>query len=189
MQALAEIKQGDPPRALRTLDGLEPASVPGRLAQALALSGAAVMGFADPALGSAKAAECRRLALESGDRTTLVVASWAQAAAAHARDDLRSSIWADLLDTHALRELAISVFDGHLCMTQRLLYGARPYPDVVEFADSFLAEAERLGAARGRAFALTLRGEAQAAVGLAGRGRRRPARGRAAEPGHRRRHR
>ena len=36
MQALAEIKQGDPPRALRTLDGLEPASVPGRLAQALA---------------------------------------------------------------------------------------------------------------------------------------------------------
>lgn len=161
MQALAEIKQGDPARALRTLDGLEPASVPGRLAQALALSGAAVMGFADPALGSAKAAECRRLALESGDRTMLVVASWAQAAAAHARDDLRSSIWADLLDTCALRELAISVFDGHLCMTQRLLYGARPYPDVVEFADSFLAESERLGAARGRAFALTLRGEAR----------------------------
>lgn len=161
MQALAEIKQGDPPRALRTLDGIEPASVSGRLAQALALSGAAVMGFADPALGSAKAADCRRLALESGDRTTLVVASWAQAAAAHARDDLRSSVWADLLDTHALRELAISVFDGHLCMTQRLLYGARPYPDVVEFADSFLAESERLGAARGRAFALTLRGEAK----------------------------
>ncbi|MDN5749677.1 MAG: AAA family ATPase, partial [Pseudonocardia sp.] len=161
MQALAEIKQGDPPGALRTLDGLEPASVAGRLAQALALSGAAVMGFADPALGSAKAAECRQLALESGDRTTLVVASWAQAAAAHARDDLRSSVWTDLLDTHALRELAISVFDGHLCMTQRLLYGARPYPDVVAFADAFLAEAQRLGAARGRAFALTLRGEAK----------------------------
>jgi hypothetical protein len=67
----------------------------------------------------------------------------------------------DVLDTHALRELAISVFDGHLCMTQRLLYGARPYPDVVAFADSFLAEAQRLGAARGRAFAVTLRGEAK----------------------------
>ena len=90
-----------------------------------------------------------------------MVASWAQAAAAHARDDLRDSIWADLLDTHALRELAISVFDGHLCITQRLLYGARPYPDVVAFADSFLAEAQRLGAARGRAFAVTLRGEAK----------------------------
>ncbi|AEA28484.1 hypothetical protein ACFQ34_03365 [Pseudonocardia benzenivorans] len=45
-------------------------------------------------------------------------------------------------------------------MTQRLLHGARPYPDVVAFADSFLAEAERPGAIRGRAFALTLRGEA-----------------------------
>jgi tetratricopeptide (TPR) repeat protein len=160
MQALAQIKQGDPRGALRTLDGLEPVSVQGRLAQALALSGAAVMGFADPELGTAKAAECRKLAMESGDRTALVVASWAQAAAAHARDDLHSSIWADLLDTHALRELAISVFDGHLCMTQRLLYGARPYSEVVEFADSFLAEAQRLGAARGRAFATTLRGEA-----------------------------
>ncbi|MCU1660532.1 MAG: hypothetical protein JWR58_597 [Pseudonocardia sp.] len=160
MRALAQIKQGDPPGALRTLDGLRPATVQGRLAQALTLSGAAVMGFADPELGTAKAAECRRLALESGDRAALVVASWAQAAAAHARDDLRGSIWADLLDTHALRELAISVFDGHLCMTQRLLYGARPYPEVVAFAESFLAEAQRLGAARGRAFAMTLRGEA-----------------------------
>jgi tetratricopeptide (TPR) repeat protein len=166
MQALAQIKQGDPPGALRTLDGLQPGSVQGRLAQALTWSGAAVMGFADPALGSAKAAECRRLALESGDRTALVVASWAQAAAAHARDDLRDSIWADLLDTHALRELAISVFDGHLCITQRLLYGARPYPDVIAFADSFLAEAQRLGAARGCAFAVTLRGEAKLLSGF-----------------------
>jgi len=161
MQALAEIKQGDPLQALRTLDGLRPESVEGRLAQALALSGAAVMGFADPGEGTAKAAECRRLALASGDRSTLVVASWAQAAAAHARDELRPSIWSDLLDTRALRDLAVSVFDGHLCMTQRLLYGARPYADVLGFADAFLAEAERLGAVRGRAFALTLRGEAR----------------------------
>jgi tetratricopeptide (TPR) repeat protein len=57
--------------------------------------------------------------------------------------------------------LAISIFDGQLCITQRLLYGARPYPDVVAFADSLAAEAERLGAARGHAFAVTLRGEAK----------------------------
>ena len=91
MQALAEIKQGDPARALQTLDGLQPVSVPGRLAQALALSGAAGMGFADPALGTVKAAECRTLALATGERSTLVVASWAQAAAAHARDDLHAA--------------------------------------------------------------------------------------------------
>jgi tetratricopeptide (TPR) repeat protein len=159
-QALAQVKQGDPPGALRTLEGIEPVTVEGRLAHALALCGAAVLGFADPALGTAKAAECRRLALESGDATSLVIASWAQAAAAHARGDLRGSVWADLHDTHAIRALAISVFDGHLCISQRLLYGNRPYPDVIAFADSFAAEAQRLGAARGHAFAVTLRGEA-----------------------------
>jgi DNA-binding SARP family transcriptional activator len=161
MQALAQIKQGDPSGALRSVAGLRPVTVQGRLAQALTLCGAAVMGFADPALGTTKAAECRRLALESGDRAALVVASWAQAAAAHARGDLRRSVWADLHDTAALRELAISVFDGHLCITQRLLYGAQPYPDVVAFSDAFIAEAQRLGAARGQAFAVTLRGQAK----------------------------
>ncbi|MBA2636690.1 MAG: AAA family ATPase, partial [Solirubrobacterales bacterium] len=79
-QALAELKLGDPPRALRTLEGSEPVSVEGRLAQALTLSGAAALGFADPELGTAKAAESRRLALASGDTAALVVASWAQAA-------------------------------------------------------------------------------------------------------------
>jgi ATP/maltotriose-dependent transcriptional regulator MalT len=95
----------------------------------------------------------------------LVIASWAYAAAAHARGDLRSSIRADLRETHALPKLAVSVFDGQLCITQRLLYGARPYSDVIAFADSLAAEAQRLGAARGRAFAVTIRGEARMLAG------------------------
>jgi tetratricopeptide (TPR) repeat protein len=159
-QALAQIKRGDPPGGLRTLQGLAPVTVEGRLAHALAWAGAAVLGFADPEMGTAKAAESRRLALESGDAPSLVIASWAQAAAAHARGDLRASVLADLLETAALPELATSVFDGHLCINQRLLYGARPYADVIAFADAFATEAERLGAARGRAYAVTLRGEA-----------------------------
>lgn len=160
-QALAQLKLGDPPGALQTLAGAGPVTVEGRLAQALTLSGAAALGFADPELGTAKAAESRRLALQSGDTAALVVASWAQAAAAHARGELRASVAADLRETHALHELAISVFDGQLCITQRLLYGARPYPDVIAFADALAAEAERFGAARGHAFAVTLRGEAE----------------------------
>ena len=72
---------------------------------------------------------------------------------------------ADLHETHALPKLAVSVFDGQLCITQRLLYGARPYSDVIAFADSLAAEAERLGAARGRAFAVTIRGEAKLLAG------------------------
>jgi hypothetical protein len=47
----------------------------------------------------------------------------AQAAAAHARGDLHGSIWADLKETSHLPHLATRVFDGHLCITQRFLYG------------------------------------------------------------------
>ncbi len=160
-QALATVKLGDPPGAMKVLEGIEPKTVEGRLAEALAHCGCAALGHADPAVGSKKAAEARRLALQTGDSDSLVIASWAHAAAAHARGDLRNSVLADLRETQALPKLAVNVFDGQLCITQRLLYGARPYPDVIAFMDSFAAEAERLGAARGRAFAVTLRGEAK----------------------------
>ncbi len=160
-QALAQVKLGDPRGAVRVAEGVKPVTVEGRLAQALALSGAAALGFGDPQVGTEKAAEARRLALQSGDPAAVAVASWAQAAAAHARGELRNSVRADLYETHALPKLAVSVFDGQLCITQRLLYGARPYHDVIAFADSLEAEAERLGAARGRAFAVTMRGEAK----------------------------
>ena len=164
-QGLAQIKLGDPPGGLRILEGVRPDTNEGRLALALALCGASALGFGDPEVGAAKAAEARRLALESGDADALVVASWAHAAAAHARADLRSSVRADLRDTRGLPKLAISVFDGQLCMTQRLLYGARPYADVIAFANSLEAEAQQLGAARGRAFAITIRGEAKLLAG------------------------
>jgi DNA-binding SARP family transcriptional activator/tetratricopeptide (TPR) repeat protein len=159
--ALAQVKLGDPRGALVALEGLRPASVEGRLCEALAWSGAAALGAADPATGTAKAAVARRLALESGDATSLVIASWAQAAAAHARGDLHRSVWADLHETAHVPHLAVRVFDGHLCITQRFLYGARPYRDVIAFAGSIADEARRLGAARGYAFGTTLRGEAE----------------------------
>lgn len=159
--ALAQVKQGDPKGALLALEGLHPTSVEGRLSEALAYSGAAALGVADPAIGTAKAAVARRLALESGDATSLVIASWAQAAAAHARGELHRSVWADLQETSHAPHLALRVFDGHLCITQRFLYGARPYADVIAFADALSTEAQRLGAARGHAFGVTLRGEAE----------------------------
>jgi len=155
------VKQGDPKGALLALVGVRPASVEGRLSEALAYSGAAALGVVDPAIGTAKAATARRLALESGDTTSLVIASWAQAAAAHARGDLHRSVWADLQETSHVPHLALRVFDGHLCITQRFLYGARPYSDVIDFAQALSDEAQRLGAARGHAFGMTLRGEAE----------------------------
>jgi DNA-binding SARP family transcriptional activator len=159
--ALAQVKQGDPKGALLLLQGLQPGSVEGRLCEALAYSGAAALGATDPALGTVKAAAARRLALESGDTASIVVASWAQAAAAHARGELHHSVWADLQETSGLPHLALRVFDGHLCITQRFLYGARPYAQVIAFADALAVEARRLGAVRGQAFGTTLRGEAE----------------------------
>ncbi|MEO5843504.1 MAG: AAA family ATPase [Caldimonas sp.] len=159
--ALAQVKQGDPKGALVLLAGLKPASLDGKLCEALAYSGAAALGATDPAIGTAKSAEARRLALQSGDTASIVVASWAQAAAAHARGELHQSVWADLQETTHVPHLAVRVFDGHLCITQRFLYGARPYADVIAFADALATEARRLGAARGQAFGTTLRGEAE----------------------------
>ncbi len=159
--ALAQVKQGDPKGALQALLNVRPTSVEGRLCEALAYSGAAALGVGDPAVGTVKSAVARRLALESGDTTSLVIASWAQAAAAHARGDLHRSVWADLHETSHVPHLAMRVFDGHLCITQRFLYGARPYADVIGFAESIATEAQRLGAARGHAFGVTLRGEAE----------------------------
>jgi tetratricopeptide (TPR) repeat protein len=144
--ALAQVKQGDPKGALLALQGVRPTSVEARLCEALAYSGAAALGATDPAIGTERAAAARRLALESGDTAGLVVASWAQAAAAHARGELHRSVWADLHETRHVPHLALRVFDGHLCITQRFLYGARPYPEVIAFADALSTEAQRLGA-------------------------------------------
>jgi len=163
--ALAQVKLGDPKGALLALQGVSPVSVEGRLCEALAWSGAAALGVADPAVGTAKSAVARRLALASGDTAALVIASWAQAAAAHARGELHRSVWADLHETRHAPQLAVRVFDGHLCITQRFLYGARPYPEVIAFADAIAGEARRLGAARGHAFGTTLRGEAELLAG------------------------
>ncbi|TSA15738.1 MAG: hypothetical protein D4R79_00175 [Comamonadaceae bacterium] len=159
--ALAQIKQGDPKGALQALEGLRPTSVEGRLCEALTYSGAAALGVVDPAMGTQKSAEARRLALDSGDTATIVVASWAQAAAAHARGELHRSIWADLQETAHVPHLAMRVFDGQLCIAQRFLYGARPYSEVIDFAKSLADEAQRIGAARGYAFGITIRGEAE----------------------------
>lgn len=161
LQALAMVKLGDPAGAMRLVAGAEPTRLESRLAKALAYCGAGLMGHADPDIGARLAAEGRRLALRAGDPAAIVVASWAQAGAAHAQGGLRTSLHTDLHDTHSLPRLAVSVFDGQLCITQRLLYGSRPYDDVIRWADAFANEANRLGAARGLAFATTLRGEAE----------------------------
>ncbi|MDP3713832.1 MAG: AAA family ATPase [Mycobacteriales bacterium] len=165
MQALASVRAGDPAGALLALDGLQPTTLQGRLAQALAMCGAAAMGHADPDVGVAMAAETRALAIASGDPSAMVIASWAEAAAAHVKGELPRTMRAGLRETYALPEVAVTVFDGQLCVAERLLYGGQPYGEVIDFTRALEAEADRLGAARGKAFAVTFRGEALLLMG------------------------
>lgn len=165
-QALAELKASDPAGALRTLEGVAPRSVVGRLAEALTLSAAAAIGFyGDAETAAAKADEAHRLAVELGDAGALLDATWAHALAAHAQGELPLRLREYLRMSSALPDLATRVFDGQLCVTERMLYGGIPGQEIIAFADGLATEARRLGAARGHAFARTLRGEATVLAG------------------------
>jgi len=165
-QALAQLKASDPASALRTLDGITPRTTVGRLAEALTLSAAAAIGvYADAETAAAKADEAYRLAIELGDPGAILDATWAHALAAHAKGELPARLREYLRATRHLPEIATRVFDGQLCVTERMLYGGLPNAEIIAFADGLAEEAQRLGAARGHAFALTLRGEAKILAG------------------------
>jgi len=165
-QALAQLKASDPDSALRTLAGVRPRSTAGRLAEALTLSAAAAIGrYADADTAAAKAREAHELAVALGDPGAILDATWAQALAAHAKGELPARLREYLRASHDLPELATRLFDGQLCVTERMLYGGLPNDEIIAFADGLAAEAQRIGAARGEAFAVTLRGEAEILAG------------------------
>ena len=132
--------------------------------QALTLAGASAIGFGDPELAARKADETRRLALELGDAGAVAEAAWACSLAAHARGELRASLRSELDPRRAPPGLATRVFDGYLCASERLLHGALPYGEVIAFADSLAAEAERRDAARGVGFAIDPASDGEAAL-------------------------
>ena len=157
----------DPAGAVEVLEGVEPKTLDGRLSEALALCGAAAMGFADPPSGRSRQPRSGGWSSSRGIPTAIVIASWAEAAAAHARGDLPRSLRAGLRATHARCRSWRSPFSTASCaVVERLLYGAQPYAEVIAFADALGSEAERLGAARGaQPFATTFRGEAKLLAG------------------------
>jgi hypothetical protein len=105
------------------------------------------------------------LAVELGDPGAILDATWAHALAAHAKGELPARLREYLRATSDLPELATRVFDGQLCVTERMLYGGLPNDEIIAFANELATEAQRIGAARGHAFALTLRGEAAVLAG------------------------
>jgi DNA-binding SARP family transcriptional activator len=165
-QALAQIKASDPESALRTLADVTPRSAAGRLAEALTLSAAAAIGrYGDAETAALKAQEAHDLAVAIGDPGAILDATWAQALAAHAQGELPARLREYLHRSHDLPGLATRLFDGQLCVTERMLYGGLPNDEIIAFAEGLAAEARRIGAARGEAFAVTVRGEAELLAG------------------------
>jgi DNA-binding SARP family transcriptional activator len=168
-QALAQLKASDPGSALRTLAGVRPKTVAGRLAEALTLSAAAAVGrYSDAEMAAVKAREAHELAVSLNDPGAILDATWAQALAAHATGQLPVRLREYLRQSQNLPELATRLFDGQLCVTERMLYGGLPYAEIIAFANELADEAQRIGAARGHAFAVTVRGEAEILAGQLG---------------------
>ncbi len=84
---------------------------------------------------------------------------------AHNRGEWFGRIRTELRRTLSTPELAVTLFDAHLCIVEVLLHGTVPYPEVIELAGGLRAQAERFGALRGIAFATSLIGEAALLMG------------------------
>ncbi len=80
---------------------------------------------------------------------------------AHNRGEWFSRLRRELRAARDRADLAVSIFDGHLCVAEYLLYGPTPYHEVVELAAGLRESAERAGARRAVAFALCVAGEAK----------------------------
>lgn len=84
---------------------------------------------------------------------------------AHNRGEWFGRLRTELRQTLGAPELAVALFDAHLCVAEYLLYGPVPYPEVIELARGLRERAERFGALRGVAFATSLIGEAALLMG------------------------
>jgi tetratricopeptide (TPR) repeat protein len=79
---------------------------------------------------------------------------------AHNRGEWFERLRHELLATRGAPELAVSVFDSHLCVAEYLLYGPTPYDEVLRMARELRESAQRSGALRAVAFASAVIGEA-----------------------------
>jgi DNA-binding SARP family transcriptional activator len=84
---------------------------------------------------------------------------------AHQRGEWFDRFRMELRRTRGKDDLAVALFDAHLCVAEFLLYGPMPYAEVVAEAEDLRARATRAGALRGIAFATALIGEAALLMG------------------------
>jgi DNA-binding winged helix-turn-helix (wHTH) protein/tetratricopeptide (TPR) repeat protein len=157
-------QSGDLASAEEALAGLEPTGGPDDGAILLARGMLAYFsGDLDRADAAAEAA--RALALTPGAPNRLLDVIMLQGMIAHNRGEWFDRLRRELRATSENPQLAAAVFDSHLCVAEYLLYGPTPYDEVVALTRKLREQAERTGARRGVAFALTVAGEAALLAG------------------------
>src|SRR5215470_16150957 len=162
--ARAAVLSGDFASAEEALAGLEPNGGPDDGAILLARGMLAYFsGDIDGADAAVEAA--RAMALAPGAPNRLLDVITLQGMIAHNRGKWFDRLRRELRAATENPELASAVVDSHLCVAEYLLYGPTPYDEVVALTRQLREQAERMGARRGVAFAVTVAGEAALLAG------------------------
>jgi DNA-binding winged helix-turn-helix (wHTH) protein/tetratricopeptide (TPR) repeat protein len=162
--ARAAMLTGDLSSAEEALDGLEPTGGPAD--GAILLARGMFAYFAGDLEGAEAAAEAARaLALEPGAPSQLLDVITLQGMIAHNRGQWFDRLRRELRATSENPALATTVFDSHLCVAEYLLYGPTGYDEIRRLTADLRAQAERSGARRAVAFAVTVSGEAALLAG------------------------
>ncbi len=103
------------------------------------------------------------MAADAADRVLDVISL--QGLIAHNRGEWFDRLRRELLATRDSTDLAMTIFDSHLCIAEYLLYGPTPYAEVIGLAADLRQNAERSGAKRAIAFAVCVSGEAKLLAG------------------------
>jgi DNA-binding winged helix-turn-helix (wHTH) protein/tetratricopeptide (TPR) repeat protein len=162
--ARAAMFAGDLETAREALEGLEPDGGADDVAVALARGGLAYftgqLDVAEEALGAVRGS------VDGPLLPAMVLDAIAlQGLIAHDRGEWFDRLRHELMATRDRPELAMTVFDSHLCVAEYLLYGPLPYAEVVSLAGELREQAEEAGARRATAFAVCLAGEAELLAG------------------------
>jgi DNA-binding winged helix-turn-helix (wHTH) protein/tetratricopeptide (TPR) repeat protein len=162
--ARAAVLSGDLASAEEALAGLEPNGGPDD--GAILLVRGMLAYFSGDIDGADAAVEAARaMALAPGAPNRLLDVITLQGMIAHNRGEWFDRLRRELRATTEHPELASAVFDSHLCVAEYLLYGPTPYDEVVALTRQLREQAERTGARRGVAFAVTVAGEAALLAG------------------------
>lgn len=162
--ARAAVLSGDLASAEEALAGLEPSGGPDD--GAILLARGMLAYFSGDIDGADAAVEAARgMALAPGAPNRLLDVITLQGMIAHNRGEWFDRLRRELRATTENPELASAVFDSHLCVAEYLLYGPTPYDEVVALTRQLREQAERTGARRGVAFAVTVAGEAALLAG------------------------